>query len=64
MLLEKRLGVKISGGLLSKASRSIIVRQRGRAACSGTIVGMGKDFTLFALFTELLIKNILKTKSS
>lgn len=44
----KRLGVKISGGTSAKVGQ-IIVRQRGRVFAPGKNVGMGKDFTLFAL---------------
>lgn len=44
----KRLGVKLSGGQPVKAGQ-IIVRQRGTKFHPGDGVGMGKDFTLFAL---------------
>ena len=44
----KRLGVKRYGGQLVSAG-SIIVRQRGTVIHPGVNVGMGKDFTLFAL---------------
>lgn len=44
----KMLGIKVYGG--SKVtSGSIIVRQRGTKFNPGDGVGMGKDFTLFAL---------------
>lgn len=44
----KRLGVKVAGGQLAKAG-SIIVRQRGTKFHPGVNVGMGRDYTLFAL---------------
>lgn len=44
----KRLGVKAYGGENVTAG-SIIVRQRGTKIYPGTNVGMGKDYTLFAL---------------
>jgi large subunit ribosomal protein L27 len=45
---SKRLGVKIFGGQPAIAG-NIIVRQRGTQYHPGTNVGVGKDFTLFAL---------------
>ncbi|HMT74966.1 MAG TPA: 50S ribosomal protein L27 [Chitinophagaceae bacterium] len=45
---SKRLGVKIFGGQPA-VSGSIIVRQRGTEYHPGKNVGVGKDFTLFAL---------------
>ncbi|GAC1709231.1 MAG: 50S ribosomal protein L27 [Flavisolibacter sp.] len=45
---SKRLGVKIFGGQ-SAISGNIIVRQRGTVYHAGKNVGVGKDFTLFAL---------------
>lgn len=44
----KRLGVKIYGGSSAKTGQ-IIVRQRGRIFIPGKNVGMGKDFTIFAM---------------
>lgn len=44
----KRLGVKKYSGQIVKAG-NIIVRQRGSRIAPGDNVGMGKDFTLFAL---------------
>jgi len=44
----KRLGVKAYGGELIPAG-SIIVRQRGSKIMAGKNVGVGKDYTLFAL---------------
>ena len=45
---SKRLGVKIFGGQPATAG-SIIVRQRGTVYNPGKNVGVGKDYTLFAL---------------
>jgi large subunit ribosomal protein L27 len=45
---SKRLGVKIYGGQPA-ISGNIIVRQRGTVYHPGKNVGLGKDFTLFAL---------------
>ena len=45
---SKRLGVKIYGGQPAVAG-NIIVRQRGTTYHPGKNVGVGKDFTLFAL---------------
>jgi large subunit ribosomal protein L27 len=42
------LGIKASGGMLVKAG-SIIVRQRGTKIHPGENVGLGGDYTLFAL---------------
>ncbi|NIP32051.1 MAG: 50S ribosomal protein L27 [Candidatus Dadabacteria bacterium] len=44
----KRLGVKKFGGQVVKAG-NIIVRQRGTKVHPGQNVGLGKDYTLFAL---------------
>ena len=44
----KRLGLKKSGGQVVKAGH-ILVRQRGMTYKPGKNVGMGRDFTLFAL---------------
>lgn len=44
----KRLGVKLYGGQ-SAIAGNIIMRQKGTKAHPGNGVGMGKDFTLFAL---------------
>ncbi len=44
----KRLGVKKYGGEVVVAG-NIIVRQRGQKIRPGDNVGLGKDFTLFAL---------------
>ena len=45
---SKRLGVKIFGGQPATAG-NIIVRQRGTVYHPGKNVGVGKDYTLFAL---------------
>ncbi|SPJ33164.1 50S ribosomal protein L27 [Kushneria phyllosphaerae] len=45
---SKRLGVKLFGGQEASAG-SIIVRQRGTRFHAGEGVGVGRDFTLFAL---------------
>ena len=45
---SKRLGVKRYEGQ-QVAAGSILVRQRGSQFHAGSNVGMGKDFTLFAL---------------
>jgi large subunit ribosomal protein L27 len=45
---SKRLGVKIFGGQPA-VNGNIIVRQRGTVYHPGKNVGVGKDFTLFAL---------------
>jgi large subunit ribosomal protein L27 len=45
---SKRLGVKEYAGQTVTAG-SIIVRQRGTSMKPGTNVGVGKDYTLFAL---------------
>ena len=46
--VSKRLGVKAFGGETVTAG-SIIVRQRGTKFVPGTNVGVGRDWTLFAL---------------
>lgn len=45
---SKRLGVKIFGGQAVVAG-NIILRQRGTVYHPGKNVGLGKDFTIFAL---------------
>lgn len=45
---SKRLGVKLFGGQPARAG-NILVRQRGTKFHAGENVGIGKDFTLFAL---------------
>ena len=50
---SKRLGVKIFGGQPAIAG-NIIVRQRGTVYHPGKNVGVGKDFTIFALTDGLV----------
>jgi len=50
---SKRLGVKIYGGQPALAG-NILVRQRGTVYHPGKNVGVGKDFTLFALTDGLV----------
>ena len=45
---SKRLGVKIFGGQAATAG-NIIIRQRGTVYHPGKNVGLGKDFTIFAM---------------
>ncbi len=46
--IAKRLGVKLFGGEVVKTG-GIIVRQRGTKFHAGENVGLGRDYTLFAL---------------
>ena len=46
--IGKRLGIKRSGGQLVRAG-NIIVRQRGTTFHAGSNVGLGSDYTLYAL---------------
>ena len=48
--VSKRLGVKAFGGEFVTAG-SIIIRQRGSKFIAGKNVGIGSDWTLFALKT-------------
>jgi large subunit ribosomal protein L27 len=50
---SKRLGVKIFGGQPA-VSGNIILRQRGTVYHPGKNVGVGRDFTLFALTDGLV----------
>ena len=58
---SKRLGVKLFAGQRVSAG-NILVRQKGSTYSAGDNVGVGKDFTLFALkdglvkFTEKRVK--------
>ena len=52
--IGKRLGVKKFGGESVRAG-NIIVRQRGTTFHPGSNVGLGKDFTIFAL-TDGIVK--------
>ena len=58
---SKRLGVKIYGGQPAIAG-NIIVRQRGTVYHPGKNVGVGRDFTLFALLDGIVI--FKKTKNN
>lgn len=58
----QRLGVKKFGGEYVKAG-NIIVRQRGTAIHPGNNVGMGKDYTLYALIDgKVKFENATKGK--
>ena len=50
---SKRLGVKIYGGQPAIAG-NIIIRQRGTTFHPGKNVGVGRDFTIFALTDGLV----------
>jgi large subunit ribosomal protein L27 len=50
---SKRLGIKKYSGEKVSAG-SILVRQRGARVHPGTNVGLGKDYTLFALIDGLV----------
>ncbi len=50
---SKRLGVKIYGGQPAIAG-NIIIRQRGTTYHPGKNVGVGRDFTIFALTDGLV----------
>jgi large subunit ribosomal protein L27 len=45
---SKRLGVKIFGGQAAAAG-NVIIRQRGTVYHPGQNVGIGRDFTIFAV---------------
>ncbi|MBR1631207.1 MAG: 50S ribosomal protein L27 [Paludibacteraceae bacterium] len=51
---SKRLGLKLFGGQYAKAG-NIIVRQRGTVHYAGENVGMGKDHTLYALKSGVVV---------
>jgi len=59
---SKRLGVKIFGGQPA-ISGNIIVRQRGTVYHPGTNVGVGKDFTLYALTDGIVEFRKTRTKT-
>ncbi len=50
---SKRLGVKLFAGQKVNAG-GILVRQKGNKIHAGENVGVGKDFTLFALKTGIV----------
>jgi large subunit ribosomal protein L27 len=56
----KRLGVKKYGGE-NVIAGNILIRQRGSTFHPGTNVGMGRDYTLFAL-TDGVVKFEIKNK--
>lgn len=58
--IAKRLGVKKADGS-SVVAGNIIVRQRGSSIHPGNNVGMGKDYTLYALI-DGTVKFEQKTK--
>lgn len=57
---SQRRGVKVYGGELVSAG-SILVRQVGTTIAPGKNVGLGKDFTLFAL-VDGIVKYEYRTK--
>ncbi|MBS1645622.1 MAG: 50S ribosomal protein L27 [Bacteroidetes bacterium] len=59
---SKRLGVKIFGGQPA-ISGNIIVRQRGTQYHPGENVGLGKDFTIFALKDGIVEFRKTRTKT-
>ena len=59
---SKRLGVKIFGGKPAIAG-NIIIRQRGTKFHPGENVGLGKDFTLFALADGIVQFRKTRTKT-
>ena len=59
---SKRLGVKIFGGQPAICG-NIIVRQRGTVYHPSSNVGIGKDFTLFALTDGIVEFRKTRTKT-
>ncbi len=59
---SKRLGVKIFGGQPAICG-NIILRQRGTVYHPGKNVGLGKDFTIFALTDGLVEFRKTRTKT-
>lgn len=59
---SKRLGVKIYGGQPA-ISGNIIVRQRGTVYHPGANVGLGKDFTIYALTDGIVEFRKTRTKT-
>ena len=51
---SKLLGVKVYGGEMAKAG-NILVRQRGTVHHPGENVGIGKDHTLYALKSGVVV---------
>jgi large subunit ribosomal protein L27 len=58
----KRLGIKIFGSQEVRAG-SILMRQRGTKMHAGEGVGMGRDFTLFAMIDGIVQYGINRGKS-
>ena len=58
---SKRLGVKVYGNQTVKAG-SIIVRQRGLTFKPGLQIGVGKDYTLFAMQAGIVKFEHIKNK--
>jgi large subunit ribosomal protein L27 len=58
----KRLGVKCFQNHKVKKG-SIIIRQRGMSIKPGKNIGIGRDFTLYALEDGLVIFNKLKSQT-
>ncbi|MCD6119178.1 50S ribosomal protein L27 [bacterium] len=58
---SQRLGVKLYAGQKARAG-NIIVRQRGSHHHPGNGVGMGKDYTLFALVDGIVEFGIRRGK--
>lgn len=59
--VAKRLGVKLYGGQKAIAG-NILIRQRGSKFHPGKNVGMGKDYTLYALDSGIVHFRILHGK--
>lgn len=59
---SKRLGVKIFGGQPA-INGNIIVRQRGTKYHPGTNVGLGKDFTIYAIADGIVQFRKTRTKT-
>lgn len=59
--ISKRLGVKKYGGQ-QVISGNIIVRQKGTKFHPGNNVGMGNDFTIFALTTGIVSFSLRRGK--
>ncbi|WP_129019496.1 50S ribosomal protein L27 [Edaphocola flava] len=59
---SKRLGVKIFGGQPA-ISGNIILRQRGTQYHPGNNVGLGKDFTIYALTDGIVEFRKTRTKT-
>jgi len=51
--ISKRLGIKMYGGQKAKVG-AIIARQKGTKVHPGMGIGIGRDFTLFALVEGLV----------